>query len=141
MIQVTRTIALHEDEIRLVFVRSSGPGGQNVNKVASAVQLRFHAASSPSLPEDVRTRLIQRAGRQMTAEGEIIITARRFRSQERNRQDAVSRLVELIRLAARRPAPRRRTRPTAASRKRLLAAKRRHSEKKKLRRPVVPGRE
>lgn len=141
MIQVTRKIVLHEDEIKLVFIRSSGPGGQNVNKVASAVQLRFDAAASPSLPEEVRTRLMQRAGRQMTAEGELIITARRFRSQERNRQDAVSRLIELIRQAAPRPAPRRRTRPPAASRKRLRAAKRRHSEKKKLRRSVVPAHE
>jgi ribosome-associated protein len=135
MIQVTNSIALHEDELQESFIRASGPGGQNVNKVESAVQLRFDVRHSPSLPEDVRERLERLAGRRLTNDGVLIITAQRFRTQERNREDAVERLVELIRQATERPKPRRPTRPTLASKKRRLEAKGRRSEIKKGRSP------
>jgi len=135
MIKVTKTIAIPERELQEEFVRASGPGGQNVNKVSTAVKLRFDAAHSPSLPEGVRDRLIRLAGRRMTEEGVIIIDARRFRSQERNRQDARERLVALIRKAAQRPKPRRKTHPTAASKERRLEEKRRRGHMKRIRRP------
>jgi len=131
MIQVTNSIALDEDELQESFIRASGPGGQNVNKVESAVQLRFDVRQSPSLPEDVKARLVRIAGRRMTNDGVLIITAQRFRAQERNREDAVARLVEMIRQATERPKPRRPTRPTLASKKRRLEAKGRRSEIKK----------
>ncbi|MFY9623282.1 MAG: alternative ribosome rescue aminoacyl-tRNA hydrolase ArfB [Rhodoplanes sp.] len=133
MIRITDTIAIGEDEIAERFVRAAGPGGQNVNKVATAVQLRFDARRSPSLPEDVRARLMRLAGRRVTQDGVLVITAQRFRTQERNREDAIERLVALIRQAAVRPIPRRPTRPTAASRERRLAAKKRRSGVKSLR--------
>ena len=138
MIQVTDTIAIEESEIKEEFVRASGPGGQNVNKVATAVQLRFDVANSPSLPEDVRARLVRLAGSRLTEEGVLIINARRFRSQDRNRQDAIERLVDLIRKAAEKPKVRRATRPSRASKARRLESKRRRSEKKRLRRSL-PG--
>ena len=122
-IRVTDRIALDADELAFTAIRASGPGGQNVNKVSSAVQLRFDAARSPSLPEPVRARLIRLAGRRATAEGVIVITAQRQRSQERNREEAVARLVALIAEAAVPPVPRRPTRPTAGSKARRLAAK------------------
>jgi ribosome-associated protein len=131
MIQVTNTIALDEAELQESFIRASGPGGQNVNKVSSAVQLRFDVRQSPSLPEDVKTRLERLAGRRLTQEGVLIITAQRFRAQERNREDALARLVELIRQATERPKPRRPTRPTLASKRRRLEDKGRRSEIKK----------
>jgi ribosome-associated protein len=127
MISITDAIALDENELRFSFVRASGPGGQNVNKVATAVQLRFDAARSPSLPEEVRRRLMHLAGSRLTVDGEIVIDARRYRSQEQNRQDAVLRLTVLVRRAAEPPKPRRKTRPTAAARERRLAAKKRRS--------------
>ena len=117
MIHVTSTIALDEDEIEETFIRSSGPGGQHVNRTESAVQLRFDAARSPALSEAVRARLKRLAGRRMTSEGVIVIEAQRFRAQDRNRQDALDRLVEMIRQAAVPPKPRRPTRPTLGSKK------------------------
>ena len=125
MIPVTPTISIDESELDEDFVRASGPGGQNVNKVATAVQLRFDARSSPSLPDDVRLRLLRLAGRQITADGVLVIRASNYRTQERNRQEAVRRLVELVRAAAIPPVERRPTRATAASRARRLESKRR----------------
>ena len=136
MLRVTRSIAIDEDELTEVFVRSSGPGGQNVNKVATAVQLRFDVARSPSLPEDVRERLARIAGKRMTEDGVLVIDARQFRTQLRNRQDARERLVELVRKAAERPKKRKRTKPTRASRERRLEGKRRRGDTKKRRRRV-----
>jgi ribosome-associated protein len=133
MIQITPQITLDESEIRLEFMRSSGPGGQNVNKVSSAVELRFDAANSAALPEEVRARLLKLAKGQLTEQGELIIKAQRFRTQLANRNDALQRLTDLIRQATRRPAVRQPTRPTAASKERRLEIKRRRSGTKRLR--------
>lgn len=134
MIPVTAKIALDEREIAESFVRSSGPGGQNVNKVASAVQLRFDARRSPSLPADVRSRLERLAGSRLTREGVIVITAQRHRAQARNREDALARLVDLIRRAALPPVKRRVTKPPAAARERRIESKKRRAGIKRLRR-------
>ena len=141
MIHITRTITIDESEIQEYFVRSSGPGGQNVNKVATAVQLRFDVANSRSLPEEVRTRLISLAGNRITEDGILIIDARRFRTQGRNRENAIDRLVELIRNAAQRPKIRRKTRPTLASKIRRLESKHRAADIKRVRGPVNPENE
>lgn len=133
MLRITSRISVDEDELEIRFVRASGPGGQNVNKVASAVLLRFDVARSPSLPEEVRRRLLSLAGARVTAEGVLIIQARRHRTQEQNRRDAIARLVDLIRRAAVPPTPRRKTRPPRASRRRRLDAKRHRSRVKRLR--------
>lgn len=131
MIRITPQLAIDEREIGLQFIRASGPGGQNVNKVATAVQLRFDVAHSPSLPEDVRARLMRLTGSRLTTEGELIIEAKRFRTQERNRQDAIKRLVELIRQAAEKPRARIATKPTLASKKRRLESKKQRAEIKR----------
>jgi ribosome-associated protein len=135
-IDVTENISIDESEIQMDFIRSSGPGGQNVNKVATGVQLRFDVAGSPSLPEDVRRRLLRLAGSRLTSEGELIIEGKEFRTQEKNRQAALERLVELVRKAAEKPKIRTKTKPTLAARRRRLEDKRRRSEKKRLRTPI-----
>jgi ribosome-associated protein len=127
MIRITGTIAIDEDELKERFIRASGPGGQNVNKLASAVQLRFDVRGSPNLPDEVRARLERLAGSRLTREGVLVINAQRHRTQERNRQDARERLVELIRRAAVRPIPRRATKPTAGARERRLESKKRRA--------------
>jgi len=137
-IEINDQISIDESELQLEFVQASGPGGQNINKVATAVQLRFDAASSPSLPEEVRTRLRRLAGKRMTAEGILIVEASQHRSQERNRQEAIDRLVDLLRQAAKKPRLRRKTKPTAASRRKRLETKRRRGEIKRLRRSPPP---
>lgn len=133
MIRVTPTIVLDDSEIVEEFIRASGPGGQNVNKVSSAVQLRFDAAASPSLDAETRHRLKRLAGRRLNRAGEIVITAERFRARERNRADALERLIELIRQAAVRPKTRRPTRAPAASRAKRHDTKVRRGQLKRLR--------
>ena len=133
MIRINAQIELDEREIQEDFVRASGPGGQNVNKVSTAVQLRFDVAHSPSLSEYVRARLIKLAGRRLTQDGVLIIEADRFRSQRRNRDDALERLIALINEACEVDKPRRPTRPTLASQKRRLDSKQRRGDTKKLR--------
>ena len=138
MIQITPAIAIDENEIREEFIRASGPGGQNVNKVNTAVQLRFDVTHSPSLPEDVRKRLISLARGYITGQGVLIIDARRFRTQAANRQDAINRLIELIRKAAQKPRIRYKTKPTLASKRRRLENKSHHAMTKQLRRSEAP---
>ncbi|HTU56455.1 MAG TPA: alternative ribosome rescue aminoacyl-tRNA hydrolase ArfB [Acetobacteraceae bacterium] len=138
-VPITPTLSIDEREISVSFILGSGPGGQNVNKVATAAQLRFDARSSPSLPEEVRARLQALAGARLTREGVIVLTARRFRSQERNREDAVARLVALIRAAAERKVQRRETLPSRGERERRLAEKARRAEIKKGRRGASEG--
>jgi ribosome-associated protein len=133
MIRITGRISIDEREIVENFVRASGPGGQNVNKLSTAVQLRFDVRGSPSLPPDVAARLERLAGARLTRDGVLVITAQRHRTQLRNRQDALDRLVELIRAAATPPAPRRPTKPTRASRERRIEGKKRRAKVKGLR--------
>ncbi|HEX9789746.1 MAG TPA: alternative ribosome rescue aminoacyl-tRNA hydrolase ArfB [Kiloniellales bacterium] len=138
MIEITPSIALDPREIGETFIRASGPGGQNVNKVSTAVQLRFDVRQSPSLPAAVRARAERLAGRRLTKDGVLVITAARFRSQERNREDALARLVALLRAASRSPISRRPTRPGLGAKKRRLDDKTRRGAVKKLRR-TKPG--
>ena len=138
MIRITESIRLDEGEIRERFIRASGPGGQNVNKVATAVQLRFDVRKSASLPEEVRDRLVRIAGKRVTSEGVLVIEAGRFRTQEQNRRDARERLVRWVRKAAEPPRRRKKTRPSAASDKRRLEEKKRRGGIKKVRKPVLP---
>ena len=136
MIRITQSISIADDEVTFEFVRSPGPGGQNVNKVSTAAQLRFDVTASDSLSDTVKQRLRTFAGRRITAAGVLIIQARRYRSQARNRDDALDRFVDLVRRATARPKVRRKTRPTAASKRRRLDAKRRKSITKQRRGPV-----
>jgi ribosome-associated protein len=133
MIEITPSLQMDERELRIDFVRASGPGGQNVNKVATAAQLRFDVRAA-SLPEEVKARLIKIAGKRITGEGVLLIEARRFRTQEQNREDAIQRFVELVRKSLVQPKARKKTKPSAASKDARLKEKKRKAEIKKLRR-------
>jgi ribosome-associated protein len=139
MIKITPSIQINDEEIELNFIRSPGPGGQNVNKVSSAVQLRFNVQGSPSIPQDVKQRLIKLAGKRLSSEGVLIIEARQYRSQDRNRQAALERLVRLIQQACVPPKPRHKTRPSHAAILRRLETKRKRSEIKRMRRDAGIG--
>lgn len=139
MIEINPTLSLDEAELEFSFIRASGPGGQNVNKVATAVQMRFDARRSPSLTNDVSVRLQKLAGSKLTSEGVIVITANRFRTQERNRADAIGRLVEMIARAAEPPPPpRRKTKPSKAAKAKRVDAKMRRGSIKAMRGKPVP---
>jgi ribosome-associated protein len=134
MLNATPHISIPREELSLSFVRSSGPGGQNVNKVSSKAQLRWNVAASPSLPDDVRRRLVAKLGRRLTASGEVVLTSQRYRDQHRNADDCLEKLAEMIRAAAVPPRKRRPTRPTRASQERRVKSKQSHGAKKRLRR-------
>ena len=132
-IQITPNLAIDEREIEEQFVLASGPGGQNVNKVATAVQLRFDVAHSPSLPHDLRARLMRLAGRRLTKDGVLVLTAQRFRTQERNRTEAREKLAEMIKRASIPPKPRKKTKPSKAAKRRRLDQKAKRSKLKNMR--------
>lgn len=134
MIRINKSIVINENEFKFKFIRSSGPGGQNVNKVATAVQLRFDITSTESLTDDVKLRLKSIAGRKITKDGVLVIEASRFRTQEKNRQDAIARLIDLIDKSSQKRKNRIKTKPSTASNKKRIETKKRLSEKKKLRR-------
>lgn len=133
MLEITPSFSIDERELQFDFIRAAGPGGQNVNKVATAVQLRFDIVNSSSLASDIKGRLIQLAGKRVNADGVLMLEAKRFRTQEQNREDAIQRLVELIRKALLKPKPRRKTKPTAASKEKRLKAKKVKGATKRLR--------
>jgi ribosome-associated protein len=139
MIEITPSIQIGDEEIEFAFIHSPGPGGQNVNKVSSAVQLRFNLQDSPTVPQEVKQRLAKLAGRKLTSEGVLIIEARQYRSQERNRQAAIERLVRLVQQACQPPKPRHKTKPTRAAILRRLESKRKRGEIKRLRRDAGFG--
>jgi ribosome-associated protein len=134
MIEITPWLAIDENEIQLDYIRSAGPGGQNVNKVASAVQLRFPVDASPTLPDEVKQRLHILAANRITTDGVLIVEAKRFRTQEQNRADAIARLVALILQATEKPRPRKKTRPSAAAQANRIQAKKRRGATKRTRR-------
>lgn len=131
MYKITPTLQIDESELQFEYIRASGPGGQNVNKVATAVQLRFNALNSPALASGIKGRLIQLTGKRVNAEGILVIEARRFRTQEANREDAIRRFTELVRKALVPPKPRRKTNPTAVSKEKRLKEKKQRGEIKK----------
>ena len=133
MVQITDTIQIDERELQLEYVRASGPGGQNVNKVATAVQLRFDIANSPSLASSIKGRLIRLSGKRVNADGVLVIESKRFRTQEANRADAIQKFIELVQKAAIPPKPRHKTKPTAASKEKRLKKKKRKADIKKTR--------
>lgn len=132
MIEITPSLQIDERELQIDFIRASGPGGQNVNKVATAVQLRFDVRSS-SLPEEVKERLLKVAGKRITSEGVLLIEAKRFRTQEQNREDAIQRFAELIQRSLVKPKARKKTKPSQAAKEERLKEKKRHGEIKKIR--------
>ena len=134
MIEITPSLSLEESELRFDFVRASGPGGQNVNKVASAIKLYFDVRASPSLPEDVKARLVRLAGKRLTVDGVLVIDARRYRTQEQNRLDAIHRLAALVQKALEAPKPRKKTRPSVTAKAARLDEKKRRGLTKRLRR-------
>lgn len=134
MLEITSSFHLDERELQFDYVRASGPGGQNVNKVATAVQLRFDVVNSPSLASDVKGRLIRLAGKRVNADGVLVIESRRFRTQDANREDAIKKFTDLLRRSLLPPKPRRKTKPTAASREKRLQEKKRKGEVKQTRR-------
>ena len=134
MIEITPSLSLEESELRFDFVRASGPGGQNVNKVASAIKLYFDVRASPSLPEDVKARLVRLAGKRLTVDGVLVIDARRYRTQEQNRLDAIQRLAALVQKALEAPKPRKKTRPSVTAKAARLDEKKRRGLTKRLRR-------
>jgi len=136
MIKINNQVNIDESELAFSFIRSSGPGGQNVNKVATAVQLRFNVAHSPSLVEDVKLRLIRLAGRRMTVDGNLLIEAKRYRTQEQNKEDAIGRLINLIKKATNKPKKRIHTQPSQSAREKRLKAKKNKGGIKKLRRKL-----
>ncbi len=138
MIEITPSVSIDENEIQLEFIRSSGPGGQNVNKVSSAVQLRFDVDASQTLPEPVKQRLHHIAHNRITKEGVLVIEAKRYRTQEQNRDDAIARLVQLVYRATEKPKPRKKTKPSAASQQKRIEEKKRRGEVKRARR-IKPG--